>query len=134
MLLWARIANWTCGVLVFLVAVGFLQFLPDSIANYEREPEDVWLGVWWIAGLCFVAGLCVVNAVRARHPKSVGVPWLMDINVIVLLGLVALKAFDVVYGAYDDPALSMILYLCALGPLSVIGAAIHISYSGRHRQ
>jgi hypothetical protein len=62
-----RWTNIVCGFLFVLAAGGFLLFLSDNIHDYSREPEDVWLGLGWIAVLGFLALLCFVNAWALRR-------------------------------------------------------------------
>ena len=127
----ARIANWTCGALLLLAIFGFLVFLPENIADYAREPEDVWLSVGWIIGLSLLAALCFVNAARALKPETTAVTWLTAGNVAVLIALGTLKALDTAYGAYDDPVLTALIALCALGPASALAAALQVSLAER---
>ncbi|WP_294011847.1 hypothetical protein [Sphingomonas sp.] len=132
MLAFVRIANWTGGALVVLTALVFLLFLPENIADYAREPEDVWLSVWWIGGRCLLAALCFVNAIRARKAETLVVNWLIAVNVVVLVGLVTLKALDTAYGSYDDPLLTLVVALCALGPASAVFSSLQTSLAKRH--
>lgn len=60
-----RWTNWISGALLIVAALGFLVYLPASLAEYAREPEDVWLGVIWISVLVPLAALCFVNAKRS---------------------------------------------------------------------
>ena len=126
----ARIANFTGGALIVLTAVVFLIFLPENIADYAREPEDVWVSAWWIGGLCLLAALSFVNASRAQKPETLAVNWLIAANLVALIGLVTLKALDNAHG-YDDALLTLIVALCALGPASAVFASLQSSLAKR---
>jgi hypothetical protein len=132
MLAFARIANWTGGALLVVAALGFLIFLPEAISDYTREPEDVWAIIGWTAVLCLLAALCFVNAVKVSKTGSGAIRWLTAINVAVLIALGALKAFDTAYGLYDDPVLTALVALCALGPASAVIASLQSIFLKRH--
>jgi len=57
-----------CGALLTLGALGFLIFLPDSLRDYSREPEDVWLQTGWAILLGLLAVSCFI-AVRSIGRK-----------------------------------------------------------------
>ena len=127
----ARIANSIGGTLLVVAAFGFLIFLPENIADYAREPEDVWLGVSWIVGLSLLAVLCFVNAAHARKPGTAARRRLTAVNSAVLFGLLTLQAADLAYGDYYDPILTMLLALCVLGPTSAIVAGLKVTLATR---
>ena len=103
--------NGICGALLVIAALGFLTFLPANIADYAREPEDVWLGGFWIALLGSLAALCFTNAMR-----STALPWWRILaNVAVVIALAALLLLG-----HDDPTVPPLLALCALGPLAAL--------------
>jgi CHASE2 domain-containing sensor protein len=110
------IVRWTnliCGGLLSVAALGFLLLLPGSIADIAQEPEDVWLGGFWIALLGLLTALCFANAWRSNEPPQVG--WRMVANFVTVIALAAL----LVLGA-NDPAVPPLLVLCALGPVAAL--------------
>jgi hypothetical protein len=114
-----RWTNIICGALLVVAALGFIIFLPDNVADYAREPEDVWLGVFWIGLLGLLATLCFANAWRTNEQPLAG--WLVSANLVV----VTLLAMLLVVGR-DDPAVLPLLALCALGPVvALVGAWRH---------
>lgn len=105
-----RWTNLICAALLIVAALGFLLFLPENIADYAREPEDVWLGSYWIAGLSLLAALCFANARRAARPPRSG--WLTVAN----LAAVSCLALLLLLGR-EDPALVPLVAVCVLGPV-----------------
>ncbi|MBA3511942.1 MAG: hypothetical protein H0T81_08580 [Sphingomonas sp.] len=73
-----------------------------------------------------------MNAIRARKAETLVVNWLIAVNVVVLVGLVTLKALDTAYGSYDDPLLTLVVALCALGPASAVFSSLQTSLAKRH--
>lgn len=111
-----RWTNLICGVLLIIAAIGFFIFLPDSVADYAREPEDVWLGGLWVALLVLLATLCFVNAWRSNGRPQVGRLTLANLaTVIALIVLLVLGR--------DDPTVAPLLALCASGPLAALVGA-----------
>jgi peptidoglycan/LPS O-acetylase OafA/YrhL len=111
-----RWTNLICGALLVLAALGFLTFLPDSVANYSREPEDLWLSGLWIGLLGLLAGLCFVNAWRSNGRPRVG--WRLLANLVAVFGLATLFILG-----RDDPTVPPLLALAALGPVvALVGA------------
>src|SRR5690349_379508 len=104
-----RWTNLMCGALLIIVALGFLLFLPDDLADYAREPEDVWLGSFWIGLLGLLAALCFANAWRSNARAHAGWLWFANLGVIIALSVL------LVLGR-ADPAVPPLLALCALGP------------------
>ena len=131
MLVFARIANWSAAALLVLAVLGFLFSISEAVADYDREPEDLWIILDWIAGLCLLTVLCLVNAARARRTETAADNRLTAINVIVLIGLIILKALDTSIGN-DDPVLTALVALCALGPAAAVIAALQVSFVKRH--
>lgn len=58
------------GTVALLGALGFLLFLPESIAEYAREPEDVWLQTAWAVVLVLLSGACFWNAWRMGRTRE----------------------------------------------------------------
>lgn len=108
-----RWINVIYGVSLVLVTLIFLGFLPGNVAGYDREPEDLWLGLIWISLLCVLASLCFINACRLG--KSAGFGWLTLSNLAVVTLLTLLLAIG-----RNDPAVPPILALCALGPVATL--------------
>lgn len=106
-----RWTNLICGWLIILFAVGFLVFLPWAVADYDREPEDVWIGLSWIALSGFIATLCFVNARDSRTGGAVGARWWLIVsNAGVLAGAIILLM------AGNNPVLLPLLIPFVLGP------------------
>lgn len=102
------------------VALGFLIFIPENLADYDREPEDFWLGLWWVGGSALVAALCFVNAHNVRAGR-------MNWWLIVANAMVVASAISLLFVA-RDPALLPLLIPFVFGP------AIALAFSGRsHR-
>lgn len=57
-----RWVNFVCGFLFAFGAVACLLFLPENTRDYSREPEDVWLLVFWSGTFVVLSVLCFVNA------------------------------------------------------------------------
>jgi EamA domain-containing membrane protein RarD len=111
-----RWTNLLCGVSLVLAALVFLIFLPNNLADYTREPEDVWLSLLWIGLLGSLAVLCFANARRAIKPTRYG--WRAAANSVAVLVLGVLLAFG-----RGDPAIIPVIAVCALGPLAgLVGA------------
>jgi len=108
-----RWTNLICGTLLVIVALAFLVFLPGNIANYAREPEDVWLDGIWIGLLGLLAVLCFANARRSNKPPRFG--WRTLSNSVAVIALAVL----LVVGR-DDPTVPPLLALCAFGPLAAL--------------
>ena len=108
-----RWTNLICGGALLLAALGFLTFLPGNVADYAREPEDVWLSGFWVGLLGLLATLCFTNARRSNKP--VGFGWCVLANLAAIILLTVL----VVVGR-DDPAVAPLLVICGVGPLTVL--------------
>jgi hypothetical protein len=111
-----RWTNVICGALLVVAALGFLIFLPDNVADYAREPEDVWLGGFWIGSLGLLAALCFANAWRSNRPPQVG--WRTYANLVAAIALAALLVFG-----RDDATVPPLVALCALGPVTALVGA-----------
>jgi len=111
-----RWTNLLCGVSLVLAALVFLILLPNSLADYAREPEDVWLSLLWIGLLGSLAALCFANARLTNNPTRYG--WRAVANSVAVLVLAVLLVFG-----RGDPALVLLVAVCALGPLAgLVGA------------
>jgi hypothetical protein len=114
-----RWANLICGALLVIAALGFLVFVPGNLADYTREPEDVWLGGVWVGLLGLLAALCFANAWRPNRPPRFG--WRTFANLVAVIALAVLLVLG-----RDDPAIPPLLALCALGPVvALVGAWRH---------
>ena len=113
------IVRWTnliCGALLVVAALGFVVFVPGDLADYAREPEDVWLGGFWVGSLGLLAALCFANAWRSNSQPRFG--WRTLANLAAVIAL----AVPLVLGR-DDAAVPPLLVLCALGPfVALVGA------------
>jgi len=104
-----RWTNLICGALLVIAARGFVVFVPGNLADYVREPEDVWLGGFWVSLLGLLAALCLTNAWRAnRTPRFV---WIIA-NLVVVVALTVLLLLG-----RDDPAVPPLL-VCVLSARS----------------
>lgn len=110
-----RVTNLICGALLLVPALGFLLYLPGQLADYAREPEDVWLSYFWIGVLGLIAALCFVNAWRL--PRS---GWLAVANLAAVVTLATLLVFG-----HDDFLAALLLATSLLGPVSVLIGALH---------
>jgi hypothetical protein len=108
-----RWTNLICGALLVIAALVALVFLPDSIAGYAREPEDAWLGAFWIGLLGMLAALCFANAARSKSPPQFD--WRTMANLAAVIALALLFVLG-----RDDPAAIPLLVLCALGPVAAL--------------
>lgn len=99
-----------------MAALGFLIFLPENVADYAREPEDVWLSGIWIGLLGLLAALCFVNAWRSNGRPQVG--WLTLANLLAVVALLALLVLG-----RDDLTFPPLLAFCTLGPLAALVGA-----------
>jgi CHASE2 domain-containing sensor protein len=111
-----EVVRWTNligGALLVIGALGFLTFLPGNIADYAREPEDVWLGGLWTGLFGLLAALCFVNAWRSNGRPPAG--WLALANLVAVIALAMLLVFG-----RDDPTVPPLLALCALGPVAAL--------------
>ena len=116
-----RWTNLACAALLSIGAVWFLIFLPESILAYAREPEDVWLGGFWVLLLVTLAALCFANAKWTAGSRHFG--WLAFANLAAIGGLAALLVSD----GGDDPALFPLVALCGLGPaVALLANIIHM--------
>jgi CHASE2 domain-containing sensor protein len=114
-----RWTNLICGALLVIAALGFVVFVPSNLADYAREPEDVWLGGIWIGSLGLLAALCFANAWRSNRPPRFG--WRIFANLVAVIALAVLLVLG-----RDDPAVPPLLALCALGPVvALVGAWRH---------
>ena len=114
-----RWTNLICGALLVVAALGFLIFFPDNLADYAREPEDVWLNGFWVGLLGLFAALCFTNAWPSNSPPRFG--WRTLANLAAVLALAVLLVLGL-----DDAALPPLLALCALGPVAaLVGAWRH---------
>jgi hypothetical protein len=113
------VVRWTnviCGGLLVIAALAFVVFVPGNISNFAGEPEDVWLGGFWIGSLGLLAALCFANAWRANGTPRFG--WRISANVVAIAVLAVLLVFG-----RNDPAVPPLLALCALGPIvALVGA------------
>jgi len=115
-----RWTNLICGALLLIAALGFLAFVPGNLADYVREPEDVWLGGFWVGLLGLLAALCFTNAWRSKSAFRFG--WLTLANLVAVLALALLLLLG-----RDDPAVPPLLALCSLGPVAaLVGAWRHL--------
>ena len=106
-----RWTNLICGWLIILVALGFLIFIPGNVADYEREPEDFWLGLYWIGSSVLIAALCLVNSRYAgARTLGRGNRWRILCNAVVVAAAIILAIAD------GDPALLLLLIPFVLGP------------------
>lgn len=123
-----RWTNLISAWLIIVVALGFLIFLPGDVADYEREPEDVWLGIYWIGVSVLIAALCFANARKARSGALRGARWwLIVCNAVVVAGAIILFIADRLI-ADGDPALLPLLIPFVLGP------AVALAFTSRaHR-
>lgn len=109
-----RWSNGISGALLVVVALAFLAFLPEDIADYAREPEDVWGSGISIIILGLVAALCFANATNpAPLPQwRIIANWAVVIVMTVLIVLSAIIAWDL--------AGVLLFALCALGPAAAL--------------
>jgi O-antigen/teichoic acid export membrane protein len=115
-----RWTNLICGWLIILVALGFLIFLPGAVTDYEREPEDVWIRLSWLALSGLISALCFLNARSARAGAVGGASWgLVWANGIFVAGAIILLIAD------DDPALLLLLIPFVLGPAVALAWGLH---------
>ena len=108
-----RWTNLICATLLVVAALGVLIFLPGNLADYAREPEDVWLSEFWIGVFGLLAALCVANPWRSNRLSQLG--WHMIAKVVVVVVLAVLLILG-----RDDPTLPPLLALCALGPVTAL--------------
>ena len=75
------------AALAIFVSALILETLPRSIADYGREPEDVWLGGFWLCLTTILAVYWTTGALRAfrRFPEPQG--WLARAGTFVAVGL-----------------------------------------------
>jgi hypothetical protein len=108
-----RRTNLVCGAVLVLVALGFVIYLPGNLADYAREPEDVWLSAFWLGLIGLLAALCFTNARRSNRPARFD--WRTLANLVAVTSLAVLFVIG-----RDDPAGLLLLALCALGPLAAL--------------
>jgi len=106
-----------CGVLLAVVAIGVLIFLPDQMANYAVEPEDVELSVFWVAFNVAIAALCFANWARPALRRPFG--WRFYANAAAVL-----VAAGLLFVGRHDPAVLPLMAPALLGPvLALLGLA-----------
>lgn len=110
------------SVLMLGAATLALLLLPDQIAEYRREPEDVYLGVFWsivplVVGL-FLARLAVGTQRRARQPRLINRVIRGGIAAFGLL-LIVMGVFSRVDGYWMIPSGLVCIVLAVMSPGAV---------------
>ena len=59
-----------CGTLLMLGALYFLAFLPESVREYTREPEDIWLQGGWALSFGLLSALSFWTAEKIRSKRQ----------------------------------------------------------------
>lgn len=108
-----RAANSVELVVLLLGASASLLFLPDAVAQYGSEPEDLWLLLFWLT-FCYALGsLCVWNALSGRTQVVSNRKALLILNWIALVLLA-----PVFLGGMSDTVLLVIGAVAAVGPIT----------------
>src|SRR5690606_2221683 len=108
-----RTANIIELGMLLLGAAASLLFLPDAVADYSGEPEDVWLLSFWLIFCIALGSLCAWNALCGWSHMLSNRPVLLIANwtAIILpvpIGLAGL----------GDTVLHVIGAAAAMGPIT----------------
>ncbi|MBX7460067.1 hypothetical protein [Qipengyuania huizhouensis] len=101
--------------LLLIGCVLMLAFLPGVLNRFEREPEDLYLVLCWVALLFGIAALCFWNA---RCGPSIDQGWSIQFGA----NLVVFFALGGMLIATYDPSGTMIASIALAGPLAWLAA------------
>lgn len=108
-----RTANIIELVVLLLGASASLLFLPDAVAQYEREPEDVWLLSFWLTFCLALGSLCLWNALSGRSQAVSNRKALLILNWVALVILA-----PVFLAGMSDKVVLIIGAVAAVGPIT----------------
>ncbi|MBX9461079.1 MAG: hypothetical protein KL785_08315 [Brevundimonas sp.] len=108
-----RTANIVELVMLLLGASASLLFLPDAVADYSGEPEDVWLLSFWLIFCIGLGSLCAWNALSgpSQMVSNRGALLISNWTAIILLA-------PVVLAGIGDTVLLIIGAVAAMGPVT----------------
>lgn len=114
-----RILN-AIEVLLIAVGIGFIAWnLPELHNGIEREPEDVWLALFWLGSFTCLGILCLANGLKSNGGSAPVGKALIAGNIIAILVL----AIMLVAGS-SDPALRLIVLVLLVGPASMLAGFV----------
>ncbi len=108
-----RTANIIELVMLLVGASASLLFLPDAVADYRGEPEDVWLLSFWLIFCIGLGSLCAWNVLSGRSQMVSNRGALLISNWTAI----ALSA-PLVLAGIGDTVLLLIGAVAAMGPMT----------------
>jgi hypothetical protein len=108
-----RTANIIELMMLLVGASASLLFLPDAVADYRGEPEDVWLLSFWLIFCIGLGSLCAWNVLSGRSQMVSNRGALLISNWTAI----ALSA-PLVLAGIGDTVLLLIGAVAAMGPMT----------------
>ena len=117
------------GALFLLALLAYALDFPRTLNEYEREPEDTWLAIFWmVVLLTAIFAFVGAAAVRLSKVHSLIVPVAVCAGLLFPLGVssFALLAYTASPDGYVDPVSRYIAYLLILAPLLPLYTALSV--------